>query len=76
VKYARPRCEECVRLAAESAALFQDYLDAKDALTLTPKNDRAYSERRQHLDKVTGQLGEAQNREGVHESTHRDEFSN
>ena len=76
MRYARPTCEECVRLAAESAALYQEYLDAKDALTLTPKNDRAYLERRKRLDRVTGQLTEASKREGFHESTHQDEFSN
>jgi hypothetical protein len=56
MRYARPTREKCVRLAAEYAALYQEYLDARDALALTPKNDRAFLERRQHLDKVTGQL--------------------
>ena len=76
MRYARPTCEECIELAAERARLFQEYLDAKDAFALTPKNDPTYSERRKHLDKVTGQLTEAGRREDLHEATHQDEFSN
>jgi hypothetical protein len=72
VRNARPTCEECVRLATDRTALFQEYLDAKDALALTPKNDAAYAERRKQLDKVTGQLREARKREDFHESTHQD----
>ena len=49
-------CHECIRLAAESEALYQEYLAARDALTMTPKSDRAYLERRQRFDKVTGRL--------------------
>ena len=75
MRYARSHCEECCRLAAESAALNQEYLDAKDALALTPKNDHAYLEKRKHLDKLIGQLGEARKQEDFHESTHHDEFS-
>jgi hypothetical protein len=76
VRHARPTCEECVRLAADCAALFQEYLDARDALALTPKNDRAYLEMRKRLDKVKGQLREARKRDSYHEGTHQDEFSN
>jgi hypothetical protein len=76
VRYARPRCEECVRLAAESTAIFQEYLSAKDDLTMTPKDDRSYIEKRKHLDKVIGQLRESRKREDFHEETHQDEFSN
>jgi hypothetical protein len=39
MRYARPSCDQYIRLAAEYAALFQDYVDAKDALVLTRKND-------------------------------------
>ena len=79
MRYARQDvrpCDECTRLAAESAALFQQYLDAKDALTLTSKNDPARLERRKHLDRVSGQLREARRRSNLHEETHHDEFSN
>ena len=76
MRYARPRCEECVRLAAESSALFLEYQAAKEALSITPKNDKAYLERRKHFDKVTGQHKEALKRENLHEETHQDEFSN
>jgi hypothetical protein len=38
---------------------YQEFLVARDELKMTPKNDRAYLERRKHLDKVTGQLREA-----------------
>ena len=76
MRYKRPTCEECVRLAAERGALFQEYLDAKDALALAPKNDRMYAERRKRLDHLTGQLNEAGKREDFHENTHQDEFSN
>ena len=72
MRYARPRCEECVRLAAECSALFQAYLDAKAALALTGKNDPDYGERRKQLDTVTGQLKEARKREDFHESTHQE----
>jgi hypothetical protein len=74
MRYARPSCAECVRLAADSAALFQDYLDAKDAVVLTPKTDRAYVERRKHLEVIQGRLREAWKRERSHEESHRDEF--
>ena len=76
MRYKRPTCEECIRLAAERTALFQEYLDAKDALALTAKNDDLYPERRKRLDKLTGQLNEAGKREDFHESSHQDEFSN
>ena len=76
VRYARPRCEECVKLSAETSSTFQEYLSAKDELTLTSKIDAAYLEKRKHLDKVTGQLREARKREDFHENTHQDEYSN
>jgi hypothetical protein len=76
MRYARPTCDECVKLAAESAALYQEFLNAKDLFKMTPKNDRAYLERRNHLGIVTGQLGEARKREDLHESSHQDRFSN
>src|SRR5438874_13664864 len=75
MRYARRSCEECTRLAAERAALYQQYLDAKDALTLTQKNAPDYPARRKHLDKINGQLGEARKREDWHEQTHQDKFS-
>jgi hypothetical protein len=75
VRYARPSCDERIRLAADTAAVYQEYLAAKDALTLTPKESRDHPERRKHLDRVRGQLGEARKREDFHESTHQDEFS-
>lgn len=43
---------------------------------MTSKNDRAYLEKRKHLDKVTGQLREALKRDTLHEETRQDEFSN
>jgi hypothetical protein len=76
MRYARPSCEQCIRLAAEYSALFQQYLDASDALALTPKNDPGYAERRRDLNRVSGQLREARKRDDAHEMTHRDEFSN
>jgi hypothetical protein len=76
VRYARPRCEECVRLTAEYNAFFQEYLASRDEIKMTPKTDRAYLERRKHLDKVKGQLREALRRDKLHEKTHQDEFSN
>ena len=76
MRYARPSCSECIKLVAEWAALFQEYLDAKDALALTSKNDPRYAERRKLLASVTGQLREAGKREDAHEATHQDEFSN
>ena len=75
MRYARPSCEECIRLAADRAAIFQEYLDAKDALVLTSKIDREYANRRKHLDAVKGRLREARKRENDHEQTHQDEFS-
>jgi hypothetical protein len=42
---------------------------------MTPKDDRAYLERRKHLDNVEGQLREALRRDQLHEKTHQDEFS-
>lgn len=72
MRYSR-HCDECIRLAADTAALFQEYLDAKDALTMTAKNDAAYVQRRKHLDKVTGQLTEAQKRQDYHDKMHHPE---
>jgi hypothetical protein len=66
---------ECIQLAAESASLFQDFLDARDALNLTSKNDRYYTDRREHLKTIKGRLREARKREQAHEETHQDEFS-
>lgn len=74
MRYERPTCEECVRLEAQFAALFQAYLAARNALTLTPKDDPAFSERRLHLDKVVAQLAEARARDDLHERTHEDQF--
>jgi hypothetical protein len=75
VRYARPRCEECVRLAAEYEAFYQEWVASRDELKMTRKDDRAYLERRKHLDKVAGQLREALRRDQLHEKTHQDEFS-
>ena len=74
MRYARPNCEECIRLAAEYSAIYQEYLASRDELKMTPKNDPAFLGRRQHLDKVTGQLREAGRRDQLHEETHQDEF--
>ena len=76
MRYARPRCEECVRLAAEDGALWQEYLASRDELKMTPKNDRTYLALRRHLDQVKGQWREAVRRSDLHEKTHQDEFSN
>jgi len=76
VRYARPRCDECVRLAAECQAIFQEYLSAKDDLAMTLKNDPTHLHKRRHLDTVTGQLREAHKREDVHEKSHQDEYAN
>ena len=56
MRYKRPRCEECYRLWTEASTLSQAYDLAKEALKLTSKHDPAYSERKQQLKKVTGQL--------------------
>lgn len=74
MRYARPSCEECIRLAAESAELWREYLEAKDALALTSKNDRLYGERRKQLKSVVGRVREARKRDDSHEDTHQDEF--
>jgi len=75
VRYARPRCEECVRLEADHQAVYLEYLSAKDDLTLTPRSDSGYLEKREYLDKITGQLRESRKRGQAHENTHQDEFS-
>jgi hypothetical protein len=75
VRYARPRCEECVRLEADYEAVYLEYLSALDDLTLTPRSDNGYLEKSQHLDKITGQLRESRKRGQSHEHTHQDEFS-
>lgn len=75
MRYARPSCDECVRLAADTAAIFQEYLNAKDALALASKADRTYSNTRKHLESTIGRLREARKRERAHEDTHQDEFS-
>jgi hypothetical protein len=75
MRYARPSCKECLRLAAECNSRYQDYLDAKDALKLTRKNDRLYGERAKHLKTAIGRLREAHRRDSAHEATHQDEFS-
>ena len=74
MRYKRPSCEQCIRLASEAEALYLAYQDAREALKLTPKNDAAYGERAAHLKKVAGQWGEARKRERAHEETHQDEF--
>jgi len=75
MRYARPSCQECIQLAAERNSLFQDFLDARDALVLTPKTDRQYENRREHLKTIEGRLREARKREAAHEETHQDKFS-
>ena len=42
---------------------------------MTLKNDRTYLEKRKHLNRVTGQLGEAHKRGDFHEQTHQDQYS-
>ena len=74
MRYARPRCDECVRLAAEYSALYQEHIAATEELKMTSKNDPEWLERRKHLDKVTGQMNEARKREQLHEETHQDSF--
>ena len=75
MRYARPSCDECIRLAAEYAALYLAYVNAREALALTHKNDPLYSERKRELEKTSGRLGEALKRVHAHEATHQDEFS-
>ena len=75
MRYARPSCEECIRLAAEYNALYLTYRNAREALDLTDKHDPLYSERKRHLKETRGRLGEALTREQAHEATHQDEFS-
>jgi hypothetical protein len=75
VRYRRPTCEECVRLAAEGEAVFLEYLSAKDELALPPRNDSAYPAKRQQLERAKGLLRGSLRRERSHESTHQDEFS-
>ena len=75
LRYARPRCEECVRLAAECSALYLAYCGADEELMMTPKDSPIYQERRMHLDELRGQLREARRREAAHEETHQDEYS-
>ena len=75
VRYRRPRCEECVRLANEGKAVYLEYLSAKDDLTMTARNDSGYLKKRQQLEKAKGLLRESLRRERSHESTHQDEFS-
>jgi hypothetical protein len=72
LRYARPHCDECVKLAAECSALYLAYCAAAEELTMTPKNSPDYLERRKHLDKLRGQLREARRRDAAHE----DEYSN
>jgi len=74
MRYKRPSCEECIRLASEKAALYLAYQDAREAVKLTSKNDAAYGERAAHLKQVAGQWREARKREHAHEETHQDEF--
>jgi hypothetical protein len=76
VRYARPHCDECVRLAAESSALVLERSAVSEELKMTPKNDRTYVEKRKRKEKLIGQLREARKREDLHEKTHQDEFSN
>jgi hypothetical protein len=76
VRYARPHCDECARLAAESSALVLERSAASEELKMTPKNDRTYVEKRKREAKLIGQLREARKREDLHEKTHQDEFSN
>jgi hypothetical protein len=45
LKYARPHCDECVRLAAESSALYLAFCGADEALRTTLKNSPEYLER-------------------------------
>lgn len=76
MKYARPHCDECVRLAAESDALVLERGAASEELKMTPKNDRTYAEKRKREERLIGHLREARKREDLHEETHQDEFSN
>jgi hypothetical protein len=75
VRYARPHCDECVRLAAESSELALRRNAASEELRMTPKNDRTYVERRKREEKLIGQWREALKREDLHEKTHQDEYS-
>ena len=61
-----PDCEECVRLEADRIAKFAEYLNAKDALTMTPKKDAAYFQRTRELKSAVGRLREAGKREDFH----------
>ena len=40
MRYKRPSCEECIRLASEKAAFYLAYQDAREALKLTPRTTR------------------------------------
>jgi hypothetical protein len=75
MRYARPSCDECIRLAAEYEALYLAYVNAREALALTHKDDPVYSERKRELERSSGRLGEARKRDLAHEATHQDEFS-
>ena len=57
-------CDECVKLWADSAALFLEFLNAKDALTLTGRTDPAYLARPQELLRYAGNFAKQENVSG------------
>jgi len=75
MRYARPTCDECVRLAAATQTLSLERKAAEDEFLMTRKNDPTYADRKKELDRIQGRLKEAMKREQQHEDTHQDEFS-
>jgi len=73
LRYARPHCDECVRLAGDCSAVYLAYRAAEEELMMTSKNSPDYLQRRKHLDKLSGQLRAARRRDAAHEETHQDE---
>jgi hypothetical protein len=63
-------CDEITKLMDNSQKLYAEYLKWRDEVAMTPKGDRAYSQKLKEFRDATGRLREAQRRVRVHTKEH------
>lgn len=65
-----PECEERIRLHTDVSQLLAEWLERKDDVSLTPKNDPSYAVKVAHAKAAKGKLHDAERRLTAHALDH------
>jgi hypothetical protein len=69
-------CSECARLRERSAALYAEFVAARDDLTMTEKDDPSIPVKKADVKRLRGLLREAYRLSDSHLDSHRSEITN